>query len=205
MKRRDPLPLLAPLEPDVYVIDTSAWLNIDSRRDREKVWRLIVSLVEQGRIVACAQVMAELRDDPIYERRLKPHEKALQVGEPPGDNIEYLRIVGRITHDYPAMSKAAGRKTPADSYVVALAELDHYVVVADERSTKRPNRKIPGVCQQLGIRCLTLDQFVAAANADESRKPYEQTTAIAASAEVQGGGSRPAEGQAGAEKKKGNG
>jgi hypothetical protein len=43
--------------------------------------------------------------------------------------------------------------------VIALAEREHYVVVADE-SLKRPNRKIPGVCQQLGVRCITLAKFI---------------------------------------------
>jgi hypothetical protein len=57
------------------------------------------------------------------------------------------------------MSKARGRKNPADPYIIALAEMEKYVVVADE-SLVRPNRKIPGVCKQRGIRCLSLDEFV---------------------------------------------
>ena len=163
MKRRHPLPLFRSIEPDIYLIDTSAWLNIDSRPDAEDVWRLVVTLIEQGRIVVCAQVLGELRDDPIYVPRLKPYERALQAGDHNSDDVAYLQYVGKITHDHPAMSKATGSKTPADPYVVALAELQGYVVVADE-STKRPNRKIPGVCQQRGIRCITLAQFISAAS-----------------------------------------
>jgi hypothetical protein len=58
------------------------------------------------------------------------------------------------------MSKATGPKTLADPYIIALAELEGYVVVTDESCNKRPNRKIPGVCKQRGIRCLTLAQFI---------------------------------------------
>jgi hypothetical protein len=58
------------------------------------------------------------------------------------------------------MSKATSAKTPADPYVVALAERENYVVVADE-SMVRKNRKIPGVCAQRKIRCISLEQFVA--------------------------------------------
>jgi hypothetical protein len=163
VKRRHPLPLFRSIEPDIYLIDTSAWLNIDPRPDAEDVWRLVVTLIEQGRIVVCAQVLGELRDNPIYVPRLKPYERALQAGDHNGDDVAYLQHVGKITHDHPAMSKATGSKTPADPYVVALAELEGYVVVADE-STKRPNRKIPGVCQQRGIRCITLAQFISAAS-----------------------------------------
>lgn len=165
MKRRRSLPLFHSIEPDVYLIDTSAWLNIDSLADSSEVWRLIEVLIEQGRIVVCASVLGELRGNPIYMLRLRPYEEALRAGD--RDDPDYLMHVGRITHAYPSMSRATGLKTPADPYIIALAELEHYVVVADE-STKRPNRKIPGVCQQLGIRCLTL----ALRNTDRMLKSF---------------------------------
>ena len=69
---------------------------------------LIVDLIEQGRIVACGPVLGELRNDPIYEERLKPYEKALRAGDHGSDEIDYLQHVGRITHDYPAMSADSG-------------------------------------------------------------------------------------------------
>jgi hypothetical protein len=67
------------------------------------------------------------------------------------------------------MSRATGLKTPADPYIVALAELEGYVVVADETCRKRPNRKIPGVCQQRGIRCITLAEFIIEVRADPTQ------------------------------------
>ena len=149
------------LEPDVYLIDTSAWLNIDQRRDSDHVWTSIVELIGQGRIVACSAVLDELRESPIYSTRLKRYEKALRAGDR-GNEVEYLRKVGRITYEHPAMSKATGVRTPADPYLIALAELEKYVIVADETSRKRPNRKIPGVCKKRGIRCITLNEFVSA-------------------------------------------
>ena len=165
MKRRRPLPLFHSIEPDVYLIDTSAWFDIDARSDSEDIWLLIVALIEQGRIVACAPVLGELRADPVYKSRLKPYEAALQAGDRNSDDIAYLQHVGKVTHAHPAMSKATGSKTPADPYIVALAELDGYVVVTRATRMIKPNRKIPGVCQQRGIRCLTLDEFITAASA----------------------------------------
>lgn len=164
MKRR-PHPLFHSIEPDVYVIDTSGWLNIDGREDSNEVWRIILRLIERGRIVCCSEVMRELEPDAIYAR-LKPHEKALLAGGRDSNDIEYLHQVGVVTHDHPAMSKATGRKNPADPYVIALAELEHYVVVADE-SLKRAGRKIPGVCRQRKIRCLTVEEFVVAVREEE--------------------------------------
>ena len=161
MKRRRPAPLFHSIEPDTYVIDTSAWLNIDEHQNSGEIWRLIVVLIEQGRVVAPAQVITELHDNPIYEMRIKPYETALRAGDRAND-IEHLMHVGRITREYPGMSKATSPKTPADPYVVALAESEGYVVVADETTKNRPNRKIPGVCRQRKIRCLTLAEFIAA-------------------------------------------
>jgi hypothetical protein len=85
MKRRS-LPLFVATEPDVFVMDTSAWLNIESRRDREDAWRIVFSLIDAGRLFVCAEVLRELRDDPIYYR-LKPYERALLAAEDSNDSI----------------------------------------------------------------------------------------------------------------------
>jgi Domain of unknown function (DUF4411) len=159
--RRSQVPLLQSLLPDDYLFDTSAWLNIDLRADRDDVWSTIIRLIEKGRLFTCAQVLAEVREDPIYLLHLKAYEKALLAGDRDSNDMVYLLGVGRITHDYPSMCKATGRKTPADPYVVALAEMEGYVVVADE-SRKRPSRKIPGVCAKRNVRCIDLSEFVRA-------------------------------------------
>jgi uncharacterized protein DUF4411 len=177
MKRHYRPPLFRATEPDVYEIDTSAWLNVDSRADSEEVWRSIIALINEGRVVSCAQVLSEMRDNPLYLTRLKPYEAALQAGDRNADDPQYLLHVGKITHAYPAMCKARGEKTPADPYVVALAELEGYVVVADETCRKRPNRKIPGVCQQRKIRCITLSLFVEEIRATTAEpQPQEEIT-----------------------------
>jgi len=150
VKRRHSLPLLQSQLPDVYLIDTSAWFNINERQDRQDVWRLIVDLIGHGRIVAPAQVLGELRDDQIFKTHLKPYETELLAGDHGTDDISYLQLVGRTTHDYPSMAKATGEKTPADPYVVALAETEGHVVVADE-SRKRANRKYPASATSEGL------------------------------------------------------
>jgi len=167
MKRPRSLPLFRSTEPDVFLFDTSAWLSIDSLPNRDEVWATIRHLIESGRLFTCQQVINELRDDPIYETRIKPFEKALLAGDHSND-MEHLMRVGKITYDFPAMSKARGAKTPADPYVVALAKEEGYVVVAEETTNKRKNRKIPGVCEQLKIRCIMLKEFVAQAKREDS-------------------------------------
>src|SRR5260370_19689992 len=81
MKRRPTFPLFEKTEPDLYLFDTSVWLNVESRRNCETVWALIKRRVEEGRIFTCAQVLQELHGDPIYLVRIKPLEKALLSGD----------------------------------------------------------------------------------------------------------------------------
>jgi hypothetical protein len=150
-------------QPDAYAVDTSSWLNVDSLPNSEDAWVEIQRLIKVGRIFTCPQVLVELHDDPIYLLRIKPFEKALLAGGGRNNDPLYLLRVGRITHDYPAMSKATSSKTPADPYIIALAQMEGYVVVADE-GTKRINRKIPGVCQRLGIRCILIAQMIEEAS-----------------------------------------
>jgi hypothetical protein len=168
MRRRSQPGLFDSDEPDVYCVDTSSWGNIDKRPDRDEVWKLIVGLIERGRIVACPEVLEELRnyDHALYVARFKPYERALQAGARKSNDMDYLAHVGRITFDHPEMSRATSTRNHADAYVVALAELEGYVVVADESCKKRPNRKIPGVCKKRNIRCLTLSELVAAVKKD---------------------------------------
>jgi hypothetical protein len=158
-RRRLESTLFEPIPPKVYLFDTSAWLNIESCSDQENIWSVVRTLVEEGRICTCHEVVGELREGSIYEPRIKPMEKTLLAGIPNANDVLYLQSVGRITHDYPSMSKATSSKTPADPFVVALAQAEGYIVVADE-SKKRPSRKIPGVCAKLKILCITLKQFI---------------------------------------------
>jgi|SRR5579872_2185564 len=148
-------------EPDVYLFDTSAWVNTRLHRKVEDIWTTIVELIGRRRLFTCSQVMTELRPDSIYQR-VKRYEKALLAHDGKLSDPEFLQAVGQITHDHPGMCKARGEKTPADPYVIALAQLENYIVVADEGTARRKSRKIPGVCQKLGICCKTLEEFITA-------------------------------------------
>ena len=48
----------------------------------------------------------------------------------------------------------------ADAYLIAIGKIDNVTVVTGERSKKHPARKIPYVCNQLGIKCMDLDEFM---------------------------------------------
>jgi hypothetical protein len=158
MRRKGDPTLFDGQEPEVYLIDSSAWFNIDEKEDHEQIWQNIYRLIEEKRIVICSAVFEEIGNSEVYGR-LKPHEAVLKEGDLPSTDIEYLQLIGKITRDHPAMSKARSRKFAADPYVVALASIQRYTVVADE-SNERANRKIPGACKKLGVCYMTLPEFI---------------------------------------------
>jgi hypothetical protein len=54
------------------------------------------------------------------------------------------------------MAGLRSRRTKADPFVIALAELLNYTVVTDETTARRPSRKIPHVCGKRGVLCICL-------------------------------------------------
>lgn len=163
MKKRWSGPLFHSIEPDVYLVDTSAWINIDEREDSISAWSLVCRLLEIGRVVTCPQVLGELKNNPLYEKYLKQREAVLTAGIRTSGDAEYLACLGRIALAHPAMCKSRGEKEPADTYVVALAELDRYIVVVDETTRKKRNKKIPGVCDLRNIKWIPSDVFLSEA------------------------------------------
>ena len=161
MKRRFEPDLFNKTPPKVYLFDTSAWLNIKNQKKEEDIWAIIYRLAKECRVFTCREVVGELKEDGIYQSRLKPIEDALLAGIPNSLDVDFLLKVGKVTHDFPAMSKATGERTPADQYIVALAMMDDtYIVVADE-NMRRKTRKIPGACEKLHIPCISLKQFIS--------------------------------------------
>lgn len=78
---------------------------------------------------------------------------------------EFARNVGIVQFRFPGMGKAMGPKERADPFVVALSltfNSDHqpWIVVTSESKRRRPMRKIPGACDALGLKCITLDELI---------------------------------------------
>jgi predicted nucleic acid-binding protein len=152
-------------KPKVYVLDTSAWSNIDKQADSESVWMLIEKLARQERLAICAPVLGELRRvQSLYAKRIKPIEDLFLRGDEKSPG--YLVYVGVITRKYQGMCKPRRKRESADAYVIALAERNGYTVVSDETLKKRANRKMPGVCHKLDIVCKSLDAFITEVRAE---------------------------------------
>jgi hypothetical protein len=150
-------------DPTIYVVDTSAWLDVDLRPDSDKCWQILIGLIKAKRIIGCKRVLKELEPRGLYDRRLAAYAELLTDGcrETGGAfDIEYNKLAGEITRRFPGMGKPRSPKTPADAFVIALAKLDNYTVVVNESPTTRRNRKMPAVCEAVGVPWISLADLI---------------------------------------------
>lgn len=161
MKQRRPVPpLFAGLEPPTYVIDSSAWFDFKDLADEESAWKIVLRLIEQERLCMPVELVDEIRIDESVWTRLHSHENKFKA--PSGE--KYFLLAGVIASEFPRMSRFRTRKTKADPMLIAFAELEKFVVVANENVNRNPNSKIPMACKKRGVKCITLNEMLEAEN-----------------------------------------
>ena len=150
----------------VYCIDTSILIDLKRYpRDIFAVWESFEDLIAKGLAIAPKQVREELRqwDDELYRWAVR-HRKMFK---PP--TREQMKCVAEVLKGFPELAHSERRVEAADPFVIALALAEKreslfgedYVVVTSEKP--KPGRKnIPNACDHLGLRCLTLFDFMRA-------------------------------------------
>ncbi len=109
-----------------------------------------------GRVIAPREVFNELvaKDDDLYEWARQ--RRALFVD--PTDDVQ--RAVGPIYATFPR----PGSRDGADPFVIAEAQVRSYSVVTYEGRTfagpvtPQSGRKMPGICANFGVPCITLPE-----------------------------------------------
>lgn len=155
--------MVRPGNGPIYIFDTSAWLDCDSRGGDNRIPALLDSLYDVGRICHPKEVVGELERPGAISDWVRERRGSLNY--PRGLPQDYARNIGIVQWRYPAMGKALGTRRRADPFVVALAltnhcDEQHWVVVTGETMNNRPRRKIAGACAELGLPCITVDQLI---------------------------------------------
>ena len=144
----------------MLVFDTSAYVN--GRRDHypaetfPSVWKLIGEAMDDGRVISPREVLNELRANDDDTSRW--------ARERPGCFVAPSEDVPREAGAVLAMLPNPGVRDGADPFVVAEAKVREFVVVTYEGrsfsgiATKNWSRRMPGICQRLGVRCCTLPE-----------------------------------------------
>jgi len=117
------------------------------------------NLAQTGRIVIHKTVLDEIkRQDDDVSKWVKTTIK--MVEDIDDDQKEILPdIIAENTN------WTKGEKTPADPFIIALAEVKHYTVVNREKVApynKGANSRIPAVCEKRGVLCICVEDFFKA-------------------------------------------
>jgi len=141
-----------------YAIDTSAILDGHVRFYAPdvfpSVWEQIDDLISSGDLRSPEEVLRELakKDDEVH-KWARRREKQLFVQL----DTELQRAVTAILGKHVNLVKAQKTRSVADPFVIGLAQINSCAVVTAERASGSLNRpKIPDVCRDLGIECISL-------------------------------------------------
>lgn len=145
----------------VYCIDTSsliaAWYERYKPNRFPKLWDQFDTLIEEGRLVSSLLVLNECeKRGPELFAWLKDREHMFLA---PDEALQ--RRVQSIINTYKGLVSAGKEKFAADSFIIATSELHGYTLVTEETG---PNslKKIPGVCNALGVAYCNMMQLIDA-------------------------------------------
>ncbi len=140
-----------------YSIDTSALLEAWRRQYPPDVipalWDGLDNLIRSGDLKATEEVLHELerKDDDVFQWARSRRALFVEIDAP------IQTAVQAILRDHRKLLDTRKSRSGADSFVIALAQLNNATVVTNERMTgsaDRPN--IPDVCGALRIRCINI-------------------------------------------------
>lgn len=145
-----------------YSIDSSAlihgWQRAYPPKNFGPVWGRLSELTNAGRLRMSIEVLNELqkKEDELFAWCKEQAGLCVEID----DQIQaaMVQIMGR----YPKLVDTAKGKSGADPFVIALAASHNPVltVVSEERGGSEKKPRIPYVCQQHDIRCITLLQLI---------------------------------------------
>lgn len=142
----------------VYCIDTSAliaaWYERYKPKRFPKLWDQFDALISEGRMVSSTLVLTECekRSPELYDWLKERSDMFIAPDEYIQKNVQH------VLNKYQGLVMAGKEKFAADSFVIATATYHGHTVVTEETG---PNslRKIPGVCQDMGIPFCNLMQL----------------------------------------------
>jgi hypothetical protein len=139
-----------------YCIDTSALIAAWSERYPIKrippFWNRLDDLVKDGRLVAPVDVRREIQKkaDGLHAWVSERKSMFVELEEP----IQ-LRAKDLLRH-FPWLLKNVPGKSPADPFVVALAQERGLTVITEEGRGGVKKPQIPFVCEARGVKCINL-------------------------------------------------
>lgn len=147
----------------VYCVDTSAliaaWQERYPIENFPRFWDRLDAFIAEGRLVSPDEVLRETgkRSDELHAWLKARGSMFRELAEP--IQIEAAQVLAR----FPRLVGEKKLRTSADPFVIALAKIEGWPILTEEKptfSTNRPN--IPDVCSALGVRTVSLLEVIRA-------------------------------------------
>ena len=146
----------------IYCVDTSSLISgINKTYPLDifvSLWENIDELIREGKLRVSEEVVREIskKDDGAAEWVM---DRMPDIAIPTDNDVaEEVRSILRV---FPALVKEMKNRDRADAFVIGVAQLHGATVVTEENlrhgSADRP--KIPYVCDELGITCITVSEI----------------------------------------------
>lgn len=139
-----------------YVIDTCSLIDLNRWYPPTMaggVWEKVDQLMQAGVLVSVEEVLEELKtqEDPVFRWAKKRKRGFLPLG------TDLQRAAKDLLRTHPTLVDHKKRKSTADPFVVGAAKLLGAAVVTQETPSGRGERpKIPNVCHNLSIECISI-------------------------------------------------
>jgi hypothetical protein len=151
----------SPTKAQIYLIDTSVWVNFDAKHHLASVLKTLAPHAQQGRVKALDELKRRWPHIRKAIRKIDESVKASMELHP-----EVVKLAGELLHTYPFLGRALLPYNIADPWVIAAAEFHKWTVVSDDGAGRHPTRSLLGVCKKRTVRCLTREEFAAELGVD---------------------------------------
>lgn len=146
-----------------YLFDTNIWIDLDWRKIPRDLfpglWLKVEEEIAGDRIFVVDLVFDEIHATQKDDDRLAPWMTAMRKKKPTFvlDSTEEVQKIARL------LINAHKIKSNADPFLVAAGKKYGYTIVSAENRMKPIEKpKIPNLCDQLGVPCMTLLEFIKA-------------------------------------------
>ena len=140
-----------------YIIDACSLIEAAhrynmSKRSFEYIWNTLDNEIDRGNLFSSIEIYEELKDEDLVNWASRHKQAFLPLTK------EIQEKTSEILSRFPGLIKLRSRRNSnGDPFLIATAMIMGGVVVTDE-GTK--HNGIPDVCQRLGIKYITLSQYL---------------------------------------------
>lgn len=146
---------------DCFVVDTNVLINLDKFNPKifKSLWSNLDEMIQNRTLFSVVEVYEELnkRDDRIFAYWDDIHNENNFFVDPKDAELECLPYLEKFE-----TFQKYGREKDfwADPYLIAFGMTRNAAVISQESLKDKPERKIPFVCEEMGVTCMNLDNFM---------------------------------------------